>query len=433
MKLKQASFVTMLILFICSFVCITYSNAISISASDAKIVGSPGSETTVGTRVIDSNDNVLSSSWSHYTPSAVYVSLTVDVSGVGYIGGSVSSSLGSTTVSGITVGTVSEDADENPTYVPASHTITVAETYSTHPAVNLSSALWLKDGVVGGDWNWNGSGSATITGVGWFSNSTGTISFPPQVGMSSGGQWDTTTSQPVTVTSGNGDWHVRLNDSTVTICTQVTCDDRVNTEDEHYIPCPTTTCGKYWKCQPEKEVHAEWPCIGCGISYRICDNSFHVFEESCSTDTNCISTDFWKCLHTHDYGRTTTDNTPNCSGCTSDCSSPCSCTDSGTCGGTVTDNTPNCDDCTDGCSSCQQLCGASSWTGCTIMSSGGTACYVLKCGQGCGNDYWTCSSSGVAYHAPTKECRRFGCDNSWSNCQKAAPNCNVASGKCWAQ
>ena len=45
------------------------------------------------------------------------------------------------------------------------------------------------------------------------------------------------------------------------------------------------------------------------------------------------------------------DETPNCQDCTSHCSSPCSCTNSGTCNGTVTDNTPNCSDCTSHCSS----------------------------------------------------------------------------------
>ena len=51
-------------------------------------------------------------------------------------------------------------------------------------------------------------------------------------------------------------------------------------------------------------------------------------------------------------GSTPPDNTPNCSDCTSHCSSPCSCSTSGTCNGTVVDNTPDCSDCTDGCSSC---------------------------------------------------------------------------------
>lgn len=46
-----------------------------------------------------------------------------------------------------------------------------------------------------------------------------------------------------------------------------------------------------------------------------------------------------------------TDNTPNCPDCTSHCSSPCNCTNSGTCNGTVVDNTPNCSGCTSHCSS----------------------------------------------------------------------------------
>jgi hypothetical protein len=39
----------------------------------------------------------------------------------------------------------------------------------------------------------------------------------------------------------------------------------------------------------------------------------------------------------------------------------------------------------------------------------------------------------VDYHAPSKTCRRSGCGNTWSKCQRA-PWCNTWSGnKCWAR
>ena len=151
------------------------------------------------------------------------------------------------------------------------------------------------------------------------------------------------------------------------------------------------------------------------------------------------------------------DATPNCQDCTSDCSSPCSCSNSGTCGGTVVDNTPNCSGCTSHCSSpcsctnsgtCNgtvkappppppppktKICDANGWTGCTIRSSDGEECYVDPCSYGCGVSYWSCNPNAAKNHTPTKECRRSGCGNTWQVCQKA-PMCKAWSGnKCWAK
>ena len=100
---------------------------------------------------------------------------------------------------------------------------------------------------------------------------------------------------------------------------------------------------------------------------------------------------------------TPTDNTPNCQDCTSDCSSPCSCSNSGTCGGTVVDNTPNCDQCTDGCSACPTVCSS------------------------CGSTYNPDSSSDVQQHKDV-ECIKCGttyklCDvNEWGDCSMSEPS-----------
>ena len=138
---------------------------------------------------------------------------------------------------------------------------------------------------------------------------------------------------------------------------------------------------------------------------------------------------------------TVSDDTPNCSDCTSHCSSPCSCTNSGTCGGTVTDNTPDCSYCTDGCSSCPSsdpppstpstppstpstpttvACGGASYTGCSGASSR-TEHHVPSCSN-CGSSYWTCSQ--YAYrHTEVKTCKRSGCGASLTRCQNGPGLC----------
>ena len=173
-----------------------------------------------------------------------------------------------------------------------------------------------------------------------------------------------------------------------------------------------------------------------------------------------------------------TDNTPNCSSCTSHCSSPCRCSNSGTCNGTVlyhpcsvhetsvsgdhslqascssTDSNGNyctvtnfyaCDSHTHSYPAppptpppppppepepppppSPTLCPANAWTGC-----GSTTSHAKTCGGG--HTYYTCNPSAVAYHAPSRTCRRSGCGNTWAQCQMA-PSCNTWTGnKCWAR
>lgn len=76
----------------------------------------------------------------------------------------------------------------------------------------------------------------------------------------------------------------------------------------------------YVKC--EKSVYDFWnPNATCGEEYYTCQYS-----------TCPESSTHWSSGSSNPQP---TDNTPNCSDCTSDCSSPCGCSISGTCGGTV--------------------------------------------------------------------------------------------------
>ena len=147
---------------------------------------------------------------------------------------------------------------------------------------------------------------------------------------------------------------------------------------------------------------------------------------------------------------TPTDGTPNCPDCTTHCSSPCGCTNSGTCNGAVTDETPNCPDCTTHCSSpcgCTNsgtcngaasapstpttpppepepttvACGGASYTGCPGASSG-TEHQVLLCSNGCGNGYWTCSTD-APLHTEEKTCKRSGCSATLTPCKNGPSAC----------
>lgn len=129
---------------------------------------------------------------------------------------------------------------------------------------------------------------------------------------------------------------------------------------------------------------------------------------------------------------TPTDNTPNCPDCTSHCSSPCRCSNSGTCNGSVytSPSTPSTSPSTPSTPttvSCAR-------SGCSASVSSPTEHRVPPCSS-CGKSYWTCGdyASYSANQHRVRTCRRSGCGNTWQRCISSTPNCNVASGKrCWA-
>ena len=170
--------------------------------------------------------------------------------------------------------------------------------------------------------------------------------------------------------------------------------------------------------------------------------------------THCSSP--CSCTNSGTCNGAVTDGTPNCPDCTSDCSSPCSCTNSGTCGGSVVDNTPNCSDCTSHCSSpcsCTNsgtcngsvytppstpstpptppptpstpttvVCGGAAWTDCAESVSSRTEHKVESCSN-CGNHYWTCMPGAVDRHTNVLTCKRSGCRMSLTRCQNGPDAC----------
>ena len=108
------------------------------------------------------------------------------------------------------------------------------------------------------------------------------------------------------------------------------------------------------------------------------------------------------------------DETPNCSDCTSHCSSPRSCSNSGTCNGTVsTPSTPS--------TPTLVACGGASYTGCSGASSR-TEHHVPLCSNGCGNGYWTCDPN-ASLHTETKTCKPSGCGATLTPCQNGPTEC----------
>ncbi len=155
----------------------------------------------------------------------------------------------------------------------------------------------------------------------------------------------------------------------------------------------------------------------------------------------------------------TSDETPNCSDCTTHCSSPCGCSTSGTCNGTVsyhtcgvheiavsgdhslqascssTDSNGNyctvtsfyaCDSHTHSYPNLVK-CGAKNWTGCTARVSSRTEHQVSSC-DSCGSTYWTCNSTALAKHTGTETCNRSACRQTWRRCG-STPTCLANSRK----
>ena len=117
-----------------------------------------------------------------------------------------------------------------------------------------------------------------------------------------------------------------------------------------------------------------------------------------------------------------TDDTPNCQDCTSHCSSPCSCTNSGTCNGTVAAPPPPEPEPT------LVACGRSA---CTASVSSSTEHQSSPCAAG--DTYYTCNPnvnvSQWENRHRVRTCRRSGCGNTWQLCQSSTPSCSAKSGK----
>ena len=246
---------------------------------------------------------------------------------------------------------------------------------------------------------------------------------------------------------------------------------------EHWVPCRATNCSVLF---PPKTVIINTPDFPGGSVYKV--EEYHDHEVKCQVDVyrgffsfqpKC-GEKYFTCEHstcpksnTHMSGATTpTDGTPNCPDCTTHCSSPCSCTNSGTCNGTAsTPSTPTYHACGEHETSVSgdhsngtYTCGSHSGYKCQESHDHKT--YISSCtstdsyGNTCNNTsgYYECSQhthsypamkscdAGHSYRADhpnvdylnnlhrTRTCRFSGCGNSWQACSIVgwSPYCNNA-------
>ena len=218
---------------------------------------------------------------------------------------------------------------------------------------------------------------------------------------------------------------------------------------EHWVPCRATNCNVLFP-PPTRRVYS------VGYDYAVII-TYHDHEVTCGVDVysfwNPFATcpeKYFTCVHsrcpkwtTHMSGATPPpppppppDDTPNCPDCTNHCSSPCGCSNSGTCNGSVasppppptpptapSDNTPNCSYCTDGCSSCQSpatvYCARAA---CAAEVSDRLEHRVENC-TNCGATYWTCYPGAVDRHTTPLTCKRSDCGASLTRCQNGPGKC----------
>ena len=217
---------------------------------------------------------------------------------------------------------------------------------------------------------------------------------------------------------------------------------------EHWVPCRAPNCNLLY---PPKTVIIIPPDFPGGSVYTA--EEYHDCEIKCGVDVyggffNPWATcpeKYFTCEHstcpksnTHMSGATPPptpppDDTPNCPDCTSHCSSPCGCINSGTCNGSIgspsppSDNTPDCSYCTGGCSSCDSddddddddsssvVCGGVAWTGCDSSDITSQTQHKVDPCTNCGNHYWTCGSA-VSWHTDPITCQRPDCSMTFTGC-----------------
>ena len=111
------------------------------------------------------------------------------------------------------------------------------------------------------------------------------------------------------------------------------------------------------------------------------------------------------------------DETPNCSGCTSHCSSPCSCSESGTCNGTVAAPPPPPTPTPPATVSCGR-------SACTVSVSSANEHRLGPCGEStCGATSWSCGPYANWWQQQhrLRTCRRATCRQTWRNCSGGKP------------
>ena len=314
----------------------------------------------------------------------------------------------------------------------------------------------------GDSWSWSAGGSTTIWPWEWHETTAWGVNVSVPAGVSGrytttgGWQKGTTVSRSAPGRSGSITLDI---DYKCTACNRYgDTPEAIGGKAAHEeIPCPRDGCSvRYRKCSPPTGHEV---CDGCGD--RKCDGDDHSYVDKCNLSGLGCGKDIYKCTES-DHGAVildcgdavlacmrdshtcVTDETPNCQDCTSHCSSPCSCTNSGTCNGTVVDETPNCQDCTSHCSSPCSCTNSGTCNG-TVSTppsgstppedddgdsgdSGDSSSNMITCSANSSHSY-PANHPNVGYlndlHR-SRTCRFSGCGNSWHACsiEGWSPYCN---------
>ena len=400
-------------------------------------------------------------------PSKVTLTVSGVVSGYGAAGGAFRSAV----IDGETVadwdGDVGEQSETLDSVGICGFAGTSAKAYKENKTIDFSVSGDSNE-TLGTNHQWTATGGIYTRGIEWI----GTASSSVEVGLLV--DLDETPNLQVSATSSTGTlmkyqqakdkgWSSTSSNDTWKVVPLYSCSKcggnsqsssewlRLSDAHSHHFICGG--CGKHVKCERSRGNHVE---VSCPLGPN---------NETCSYGS------YYKCSpHTCAYSGTPsapTDNTPNCQDCTSDCSTPCSCTNSGTCGGSQASLHPcnihntsesgdhsyqaSCSSTDENGSYCTGInfyacshshtypdppanpptpspttiaCGAASWTGCSVKSSDGEACLVDPCDSGCGSFYWSCSSGGVSWHKTPRTCKRENCGASYTNRTRGNGTCS---------
>ena len=321
--------------------------------------------------------------------------------------------------------------------------------------------------VDGNSWSWGAGGFSEIrpTPWGWKETTSQgfTISFPAGITgrFSTTGGWAAGSAQPERTAPSRSGTHSLV---VKYICRQCNASGKTKAEmggksAHEKITCPAPNCSvQYHKCSPPSN-HAV--CDGCGK--RKCEDGDHSYVGTCNGEYVHYTTyvagcgekiyectrsqhqaQTYSCGHTmkacqyasHSCAPPPTDDTPNCQDCTSHCSSPCSCTNSGTCNGTVTDDTPNCSGCTSHCSS---PCSCTNSGTCNGTVAAPPPPPEPEPEPRCANGHTYDPNNTYQYNLHrTRTCRYTECGRTWEKCTTPiTPVCDKPYRKrnglkCWA-
>ena len=305
-------------------------------------------------------------------PSKVTLTVSGVVSGYGAAGGAFRSAV----IDGETVadwnGNTGEQSESLESVGICGFAGTSAKAYKENKTIDFSVS-GDSDEDLGTDHQWSATGGIYTRGIEWI----GTASSSVEVGWLAG--LDTTPSLQVSAkksggitmryqqardrgwssTPSNGTWEVvPLYSCSKCGGTSQSSSDWLRLSDAHSHHFICGGCGKHVKCKRSRGNHVEVSCpqengvscsygsyyqcsphthaysgsgsgnmgsntgssntmLACGV-HSTSESGDHSLQASCSTDSSCISTNFYLCSHTHSYS--SADNTPDCSYCTDGCS-----------------------------------------------------------------------------------------------------------------